>query len=117
MAQRLVRVICENCKKQVHYSPEALKESGLDPAEWQTVPFYEGTGCLECSGSGYRGRQAITELLDLSDRIREMIIDRRPTSEIKRVPAKKACRSCAIRALRRFARHHDAARNQQGDVP
>jgi len=84
MAQRLVRVICENCKKQVHYTPEALRESGLDPAEWSRVPFYEGQGCLECSGTGYRGRTAITELLDLSDHIREMIIDRRPTSEIKR---------------------------------
>ena len=85
MAQRLVRVICESCKKQVHYSPEVLKESGLDPAEWADVIFYEGTGCLECSGSGFRGRSAITELLDLSDHIREMIINRRPTSEIKRV--------------------------------
>ena len=85
MAQRLVRVICESCKKQVHYSPEVLKESGLDPAEWADVAFYEGPGCLECSGSGYRGRSAITELLDLSDHIREMIINRRPTSEIKRV--------------------------------
>jgi len=84
MAQRLVRVICENCKKQVRYAPEVLRESGLDPADWAQVPFFEGSGCLECSGSGYRGRTAITELLDLSDRIREMIIDRRPTSEIKR---------------------------------
>jgi type IV pilus assembly protein PilB len=85
MAQRLVRVICESCKKQVQYSPETLKESGLDPAEWADVIFYEGAGCLECSGSGFRGRSAITELLDLSDHIREMIINRRPTSEIKRV--------------------------------
>jgi type IV pilus assembly protein PilB len=85
MAQRLVRVICENCKKQVQYSPETLKESGLDPEEWANVAFYEGPGCLECSGSGFRGRSAITELLDLSDHIREMIINRRPTSEIKRV--------------------------------
>src|SRR5215472_4912749 len=85
LAQRLVRVICENCKGQVHYSADVLRESGLDPNEWNRVPFYEGAGCLECSGSGYRGRSAITELLDLSDRIREMIIDRRPTSEIKRV--------------------------------
>ncbi len=84
MAQRLVRVICDNCKRKVSYSPEVLAESGLDPAEWGNVPFYEGPGCLECSGSGYRGRSAITELLDLSDRIREMIISRRPTSEIKR---------------------------------
>src|SRR5580700_9767274 len=85
MAQRLVRVVCESCKKRVSYEPAVLKESGLDPAEWGGVEFCEGTGCLECSGSGYRGRTAITELLDLSDRIREMIINRRPTSEIKRV--------------------------------
>jgi type IV pilus assembly protein PilB len=85
LAQRLVRVICENCKKKVQYSAEVLKESGLDPSEWMQVPFFEGPGCLECSGSGYRGRTAISELLDLSDRIREMIINRRPTSEIKRV--------------------------------
>ena len=62
----------------------AVIESGLEPAEWSAFQFSEGTGCLECSGSGYRGRTAITELLDLSDHIREMIIDRRPTSEIKR---------------------------------
>jgi type IV pilus assembly protein PilB len=84
MAQRLVRVICESCKKRVNYPAEMLQESGLDPAEWSRVAFYEGAGCLECSGSGYHGRSAITELLDLSDRIREMIISRRPTSEIKR---------------------------------
>ncbi|HTZ72876.1 MAG TPA: GspE/PulE family protein [Candidatus Aquilonibacter sp.] len=84
LAQRLVRVICENCKRRVAYAPEFLKESGFDPKVWADVPFYEGAGCLECSGTGFRGRSAITELLDLSDRIREMIIDRRPTSEIKR---------------------------------
>src|SRR5271154_4929463 len=84
MAQRLVRVVCENCKKRVTYTPAVLTESGLEPTEWGDVSFCEGAGCLECSGSGYHGRTAITELLDLSDRIREMIIDRRPTSEIKR---------------------------------
>ncbi len=84
MAQRLVRVICEHCKKKVVHAPEVLAESGLVPEEWRQVPFHEGAGCLECSGSGYHGRTAITELLDLSDRIREMIINRRPTSEIKR---------------------------------
>jgi type IV pilus assembly protein PilB len=84
LAQRLVRVICENCKKKVSYPPDVLRESGLDPGEWGQAPFSEGAGCLECSGSGYRGRTAITELLDLSDSIREMIVDRRPTSEIKR---------------------------------
>jgi type IV pilus assembly protein PilB len=61
-----------------------LKSSGLNPAEWGNVQFSEGAGCLECSGTGFRGRTAISELLDLSDRIREMIVARRPTSEIKR---------------------------------
>jgi type IV pilus assembly protein PilB len=84
MAQRLVRVICVKCKKKVSYSPEVLTKSGLDLKEWANVPVYEGAGCLECSGSGFRGRSAISELLDLSDSIRGMIINRRPTSEIKR---------------------------------
>ena len=85
LAQRLVRVICENCKRPVKYVADVLHESGLEPAEWAGVAFMEGAGCLECSGTGYHGRIAIAELLDLSDRIREMIINRRPTSEIKRV--------------------------------
>ena len=84
MAQRLVRIICPHCKKRVDYSPEELRESGLNPAEWADVALYEGKGCIECSGSGFHGRTAIAELLDLSDRVREMIIARRPTSEIKR---------------------------------
>jgi type IV pilus assembly protein PilB len=85
LAQRLVRVICENCKKPTRYGADQLRELGLDPEQWNGVPLYEGSGCLECSGTGYHGRTAICELMDLSDRIREMIIERRPTSEIKRV--------------------------------
>jgi len=85
MAQRLVRVICPNCKKPKKYTDAELKECGLDSADWRAVQLCEGSGCLECSGTGYHGRTAICELLDLTDRIREMIVDRRPTSEIKRV--------------------------------
>jgi type IV pilus assembly protein PilB len=85
MAQRLVRIVCPNCKRPRKYSPEELTEAGLDPAVWADVPLVEGAGCLECSGTGFHGRTAICELLDLTDRIREMIVDRRPTSEIKRI--------------------------------
>ncbi len=85
MAQRLVRVVCVNCKKPKKYTAAELKEFGLDPVVWGSVVFAEGAGCLECSGTGYHGRTAICELLDLTDRIREMIVDRRPTSEIKRI--------------------------------
>ena len=84
LAQRLVRVICENCKQPKQHSVDELRESGLDPAATAGFLFAEGPGCLECSGTGYHGRTAICELLDLSDHIREMIVDRRPTSEIKR---------------------------------
>jgi type IV pilus assembly protein PilB len=85
MAQRLVRVVCENCKRPKKYTPEELSEAGLDPAAWSGITLVEGGGCLECSGTGFHGRTAICELLDLTDRIREMIVDRRPTSEIKRI--------------------------------
>jgi type IV pilus assembly protein PilB len=84
LAQRLVRVVCPHCKKSVRYPADVLRSAGLDPDLWGRVQFAEGGGCLECSGTGFRGRCAISELLDLSDRIREMIISRRPTSEIKR---------------------------------
>jgi type IV pilus assembly protein PilB len=90
LAQRLVRVICEYCRRPLQFENEearnlALVESGLDPAEWRDVELLEGAGCFECGGTGYRGRTAIHELLDLSDKIREMILDKRPTSEIKRL--------------------------------
>ncbi len=84
LAQRLVRVICEHCKKPVRHPDSAYIESALDPKEWQQYDLVEGAGCFECGGTGFRGRSAIHELLDLSDKIREMILNRRPTSEIKR---------------------------------
>src|SRR5260370_9645313 len=83
MAQRLVRVICPVCKKPKKYSPEELKEAGLDPAVWGSVTFAEGAGCLECSGTGFHGRTPICELLDLPDRIPAMDVDRRPPSGAK----------------------------------
>jgi type IV pilus assembly protein PilB len=84
LAQRLVRLICPNCKRSKKYGDKEMSESGIDPATASKWEFAEGAGCLECSGTGFHGRSAICELLDLSDHIREMIVDRRPTSEIKR---------------------------------
>ena len=84
LAQRLVRVICEHCKHPVKYNDTELREGGLNPDQYRDVTFHEGAGCFECGGTGYRGRSAIHELLDLSERIRELILDKRPASEIKR---------------------------------
>jgi type IV pilus assembly protein PilB len=84
LAQRLVRLICPNCKIRHQPSDQMLIDSGLDPAAFRDRVFYEGRGCIECHGTGYRGREAISELLDLSDEIREMILARRPSAEIKK---------------------------------
>jgi type IV pilus assembly protein PilB len=98
MAQRLVRLICTHCKRPAQVEPAALVEAALDPALATTQRFYEGAGCIECGGTGFKGRTAICELLDLSDRIREMILDRRPASEIK-----KAAHEEGMRFLRESA--------------
>ena len=84
LAQRLVRKICSHCREKATVQPQALIEAGLDPAALAGQEFYEGKGCLECDGTGFHGRMAIAELLDLSDRIRGLILERRPASEIKR---------------------------------
>jgi type II secretory ATPase GspE/PulE/Tfp pilus assembly ATPase PilB-like protein len=84
LAQRLVRKICDHCRREVKYADSVIVESGLDLAEFRGRTFYEGAGCIECNGTGFHGRAAISELLDLSDRIRTMILDRRPASEIKK---------------------------------
>jgi type II secretory ATPase GspE/PulE/Tfp pilus assembly ATPase PilB-like protein len=98
MAQRLVRLICTHCKRPTLVDAKALQEAGLSPELAQTHRFYEGTGCVECGGTGFKGRTAICELLNLSDRIREMILDRRPASEVK-----KAAHEDGMRFLRESA--------------
>jgi len=84
LAQRLVRLICESCKRPAAATRQQLLESGLDPSRYGDYTFYEGRGCIDCNGTGYRGRTAIAELLDMSDRIREMILQNKPGSDIKR---------------------------------
>ena len=85
LAQRLVRVVCEACKRPVQVPREQMEESGLDPAAWRDVVFYEGAGCPQCSFTGFRGRTAIGEILALTDPVRELILEKRPTSELRRV--------------------------------
>jgi type IV pilus assembly protein PilB len=98
LAQRLVRLICAHCKRPMKVETKQLEESALDPALAKTHQFFEGAGCIECGGTGFKGRTAICELLDLSDRIREMILARRPNSEVK-----KAAHDEGMRFLRESA--------------
>jgi type IV pilus assembly protein PilB len=82
MAQRLVRMICLDCKQEVAVDNELLERSGIDPQQYAGHKWYEGAGCGHCNGTGFRGRKAITELLVLTPRIRQMIVDRRPAEEL-----------------------------------
>jgi len=84
LAQRLVRVLCPNCKQPVQYEDKVLEESGLDGKSLQQNTFYKAIGCPECSHTGYQGRTAIAEFLELSDQIREMILEKKPLSEVKK---------------------------------
>ena len=98
LAQRLVRNICVHCKRPAKVTREYLLESALDANLADSGLFYEGAGCIECGGTGFKGRTAICELLDLTDNIREIILARRPNSEIK-----KAARDEGMRSLRESA--------------
>jgi len=101
LAQRLVRKICPHCKVVAEPSAKLLEESGLDAKEVASLTFYEGRGCSECNGTGFFGRMAITELLDLSDRIRGLILDRRPAAEIKKAAKEEGMSFLRESALRK----------------
>ncbi len=101
LAQRLVRQICDFCAQEVIYTDEQLVENGLEPAEWQGFRFREGTGCIECGGTGFRGRSAIHELLELDDEVREMLLEKRPGSEIRKKARDKGMNFLRDSALER----------------
>jgi type IV pilus assembly protein PilB len=83
MAQRLVRVLCPACRRPDEVPESLLRESGLDPDVYGDQPFFDAPGCAECAGTGFIGRTAVAELLDMSDHIRQMILERRPVVEMK----------------------------------
>ena len=113
LAQRLIRSICPFCKRPFKPDAQLLEDSGLDERYAEHV-FYRGEGCIQCSGTGYKGRHAISELLDLNDEIREMLIERRPSAEIKNA-AKKA----GMTFLRESAprKSDEGANDPRGDQP
>ena len=101
LAQRLVRRICLHCKRPAQVSDTLLEDSGLEPDRYRDFTFYEGAGCIECNGTGYRGRLAIAELLNLSDNIRQLILDRRSAAEIKRAAKAEGMRFLRESALQK----------------
>jgi type IV pilus assembly protein PilB len=83
LAQRLVRILCPSCRTLVRAQQALIEESGLDYEQYKETSFYEGKGCPQCHGTGYRGRKCITEFLNLTDEIKEMIHAERPLAEIR----------------------------------
>ncbi|MFQ5843453.1 MAG: GspE/PulE family protein [Planctomycetota bacterium] len=83
VAQRLVRRICAECKEAYEPSPEILRELELSPDQVEGRRFQYGRGCKACNGSGYRGRVALFEIMVMTDALRNMVVDRAPTSLIR----------------------------------
>lgn len=84
-AQRLVRRICQKCKKEISYDPELIKELGIPEEEIPSMKFYKGEGCEVCNNTGYKGRIGIYEVMTISPRIREMILNHATSDRIREV--------------------------------
>jgi type IV pilus assembly protein PilB len=104
MAQRLVRVLCGACRRESPVSDALLQESGLDPELYREQPYFAAVGCEECGNTGFLGRTAVAELLDMSDRVRQMILERRPTAEIKQAAREEGMTFLREAALDRIFR-------------
>lgn len=89
LAQRLVRIICDNCKEAYDARVDELMQLGLDPSEKGKVKLYRGKGCGECNYTGYRGRKGIFELMIMSPKIQDMVMKRVSASEVKEVARKE----------------------------
>ena len=99
LAQRLVRMLCTHCKRRHQPTDLELTESGLNPDKYRSEFFYASVGCEVCNFTGYRGRTAIHELLNVTDGIREIILERRPGSEVRRTARAEGLTSLRESAL------------------
>jgi type IV pilus assembly protein PilB len=84
LAQRLVRRVCAQCKRQIELNEEVFSELQLDPKDAKGATFMEGAGCVECNNSGYRGRQGVYEVMTMTPKLRDMVLDRASAIDIKR---------------------------------
>jgi type IV pilus assembly protein PilB len=102
MAQRLIRRVCVACKQPVKLHDEVLLELGLPEKEWPDFVDMQGKGCIDCNNTGYRGRVGVFEVMPISATIRDMILDRAPSSEIKRQALEEGMLSLRLDALRKL---------------
>jgi type IV pilus assembly protein PilB len=104
LAQRLVRRICLACKRPVQLNEEVLRELQLAPEEAAQATFCDGQGCVECNNTGYRGRAGVYEVMPLSPRIRDLILERAPASEAKEAAIEEGMLTLRRDALEKLKR-------------
>ncbi len=93
MAQRLVRLVCLDCKEPYHPDPALISEMGFNPEEVENITFFHGRGCSECNYTGYKGRTGIFELLQLSEHVKELVLERSSSAAIFHQAKKDGMRS------------------------
>ncbi len=104
LAQRLVRKVCNGCKQPTTLNDEVLFELQLDKAEAAKATFMEGAGCVECNNTGYRGRAGIYEVMPLSPRLRELVLERASANEIKKMAIQEGMLTLRRDALQKLMR-------------
>jgi type II secretory ATPase GspE/PulE/Tfp pilus assembly ATPase PilB-like protein len=80
----LVRIICNDCKVAYKPADEAFRSVGVDPEQWRDATFYRGEGCEKCRNTGYRGREAVFEILPFWAEIQRLTVERAPGNVIKK---------------------------------
>lgn len=108
IAQRLVRKICPECKIPITLPEQAFIDLGVEPEEFRTIPLYKGTGCKNCSNTGFKGRIAVYEVMPINDNLKELILKGASSTEIK---------SEAIKAGMSTLRHSAIIKMKQGLTP
>jgi type IV pilus assembly protein PilB len=103
LAQRLIRKICSECREPTKVHPQLLIDVGVSPDEVKTFPTYKGKGCPICSNTGYKGRLGLYEVMTMKDEIKELILARASTTEIKKEAIRlgmKTLRQSGIQKIR-----------------
>jgi type IV pilus assembly protein PilB len=104
LAQRLVRRVCNACKRPIELNDEILRELQLDKGEAKKATFFEGAGCVECSNTGYRGRQGVYEVLPLTPQLRDLVLDRASAGELKKLAIEQGMLTLRRDALEKLKR-------------
>jgi len=104
LAQRLVRRVCQSCKRQVPPHEEVLRELGLSAEEAAEIPWWEGAGCVDCNNTGYKGRQGVYEVMVLSPGLRDLILDRASATALKRLALQEGMRTLRIDGISKLKR-------------